>query len=74
MYVIYLRLSMQTDQTNLPLIQLTSLKVKNLHELNIFQGNLMEPTKVNRPNRTLPFEVSSEVMDESNKRRLTNRT
>ena len=37
MYVIYLCLSMLTGQTDLPPNQLTGLKVKNLHKLNIFQ-------------------------------------
>merc|ERR1711915_883813 len=37
MYVIYLCLSMPTSQTQLPPNQLTSLKVKNLHKLDIFQ-------------------------------------
>ena len=37
MYVIYLCLSMLTGQTDLPLNQLTGLKVKNLHKLDIFQ-------------------------------------
>ena len=37
MYVIYLCLSMLTGQTNLPPNQLTGLKVKNLHKLDIFQ-------------------------------------
>ena len=37
MYVIYLCLSMLTGQTDLPPNQLTSLKVKNLHKLDIFQ-------------------------------------
>ena len=39
MYVIYLRLSILTSQTNLPVPpnQLTGLKVKNLHKLAIFQ-------------------------------------
>jgi len=37
MYVIYLCLSMPTSQTHLPPNQLTGLKVKNLHKLDIFQ-------------------------------------
>ena len=37
MYVIYMHLSMLTGQTDLPPNQLTGLKVKNLHKLNIFQ-------------------------------------
>ena len=36
MYVIYLRLSMLTGQTDLPPNQLTGLKVENLHKLDIF--------------------------------------
>jgi len=37
MYVIYLCLSMPTSQTHLPPNQLTGVKVKNLHKLDIFQ-------------------------------------
>ena len=37
MYVMYLRLSMLTSQTDLPPNQLTVLKVTNLHKLDIFQ-------------------------------------
>ena len=37
MYVIYLCLSMLTGQTDLPPNQLTGLKVKNLHKLDITQ-------------------------------------
>ena len=36
MYLIYLCLSMLTGQTDLPPNQLTSLKIKNLHKLDIF--------------------------------------
>ena len=36
-YVIYMHLSMLTGQTNLPPNQPTSLKVKNVHNLGIFQ-------------------------------------
>ena len=38
MYVIYLRLSILTSQTNLPPNQLTGLKVKNFHKLDILQS------------------------------------
>ena len=37
LFVIYLRLSILTSQTNLPPNQLTGLKMKNLHKLDIFQ-------------------------------------
>ena len=37
MYVIYMHLSMLTDQTGLPSNQPTSLKVENLHNFDIFQ-------------------------------------
>ena len=37
MYAIYMHLNMLTGQTDLPPNQLTGLKVKNLHKLNIFQ-------------------------------------
>ena len=37
MYVIYMRLSMLTSQTDLPPNQPTGLKVKNLHNFDIFQ-------------------------------------
>ena len=37
MYVIKMHMSMLTGQTDLPPNQLTSLKVKNLHKLDIFQ-------------------------------------
>ena len=37
MYVIYMHLSMLTDQTGLPPNQPTSLKFKNLHNFDIFQ-------------------------------------
>ena len=37
MYVIYMHLSMLTDQTGLPSNQPTSLKVKNMHNFGIFQ-------------------------------------
>ena len=37
MYVIYMHLSMLTSQTSLPPNQLTSLKVKNVHNFGIFQ-------------------------------------
>ena len=37
MYVIYMHLSMLTGQTDLPPNQPTSLKVKNLHNFDIFQ-------------------------------------
>ena len=36
MYVIYMHLSMLTDQTGLPSNQPTSLKVENLHNFDIF--------------------------------------
>ena len=37
MYVIYMHLSMLTDQTGLPPNQPTGLKLKNLHNFEIFQ-------------------------------------
>ena len=37
MYVIYMDLSMLTDQTSLPPNQPTGLKLKNLHNFEIFQ-------------------------------------
>ena len=37
MYVIYMHLSMLTGQTSLPPNQPTGLKVKNLHNFDIFQ-------------------------------------
>ena len=37
MYVIYMHLSMLTDQTGLPPNQPTSLKVKNVHNFGIFR-------------------------------------
>ena len=37
MYVIYMHLSMLTSQTDLPPNQPTGLKVKNLHNFDIFQ-------------------------------------
>ena len=37
MYVIYMHLSMLTGQTDLPPNQPTGLKVKNLHNFDIFQ-------------------------------------
>ena len=38
MYVIYMHLSMLTDQTGLPSNQPTGLKLKNLHNFEIFQS------------------------------------
>merc|ERR1719219_2864302 len=37
MYMIYMHLSMLTSQTDLPPNQPIGLKVKNLHNFNIFQ-------------------------------------
>ena len=54
MYVIYMHLSMLTGQTGLPPNQPTSLKVKNLHNFDIFKPICLKLGMETR-NRKIPL-------------------